>query len=124
MNPRRSDPFGEESKPPRHRPIRSTRLRGADMLPKPIAECDVVDRQALRNLIAECAATPARRNFSRRAGAAYLQSDVSEFHDGLVIPGTRYRVVSLLGTGGMGNVYEVEHIELGKRFVLKALHRG
>ncbi len=27
----------------------------------------------------------------------------------------------LLGVGGMGSVYEVEHIELGKRFVLKAL---
>lgn len=38
------------------------------------------------------------------------------------IAGTRYRVLGLLGRGGMGAVYEVEHIELGKRFVLKILH--
>lgn len=46
-----------------------------------------------------------------------------EFQDGEVIPGTRYRVTSLVGAGGMGCVYEVEHVELGKRFVLKSLLR-
>ena len=29
----------------------------------------------------------------------------------------------MIGAGGMGRVYEVEHVELGKRFVLKALQR-
>ncbi|HVW28531.1 MAG TPA: protein kinase [Polyangiaceae bacterium] len=47
-----------------------------------------------------------------------------EFSDGELIPGTRYRVVGLIGSGGMGSVYEVEHVELGKRFVLKALLRS
>jgi eukaryotic-like serine/threonine-protein kinase len=46
-----------------------------------------------------------------------------EFYDGDLVPGTRYRVASLLGFGGMGTVYEVEHVELGRRFVLKALLR-
>ncbi len=46
-----------------------------------------------------------------------------EFSDGQLVPGTRYRVLKLLGEGGMGSVYEVEHVELGKRFVLKALFR-
>jgi serine/threonine protein kinase len=46
-----------------------------------------------------------------------------EFLDGELVSGTRYRVVSLIGAGGMGSVYEVEHQELGKRFVLKALLR-
>lgn len=46
-----------------------------------------------------------------------------EFYDGDLVPGTRYRVASLLGFGGMGTVYEVEHVELGRRFVLKALMR-
>ncbi|MET0791021.1 MAG: serine/threonine-protein kinase [Polyangiaceae bacterium] len=46
-----------------------------------------------------------------------------EFQDGEVIDGTRYRVIRLIGVGGMGSVYEVEHTELGKRFVLKALLR-
>lgn len=45
----------------------------------------------------------------------------SEFGTGQVVPGTSYRVISLIGQGGMGSVYEVEHAELGKRFVLKAL---
>jgi len=50
-------------------------------------------------------------------------TEFREFQDGELIAGTRYRVVRLIGVGGMGSVYEVEHIELGKRFVLKALLR-
>jgi serine/threonine protein kinase len=48
---------------------------------------------------------------------------VREYQDGEIVPGTPYRVVSLLGAGGMGSVYEVEHIELGRRYVLKSLLR-
>lgn len=50
-------------------------------------------------------------------------SDYREFQDGEEVPGTRYKVRRLIGTGGMGRVYEVEHVELGKRFVLKSLLR-
>ena len=35
----------------------------------------------------------------------------------------RYEVLSLLGEGGMGLVYEVRHRALGKHFALKALRR-
>jgi serine/threonine-protein kinase len=50
-------------------------------------------------------------------------TEFREFQDGELIAGTRYRVIRLVGVGGMGSVYEVEHTELGKRFVLKALLR-
>jgi eukaryotic-like serine/threonine-protein kinase len=36
----------------------------------------------------------------------------------------RYRVLARLGRGGMGAVYEVEHITTGKRFALKTLLPG
>jgi serine/threonine protein kinase len=42
---------------------------------------------------------------------------------GLVIPGTVYRVIRPLGSGGMGDVYEVEHESLGLRRALKVLGR-
>ncbi len=44
----------------------------------------------------------------------------------MIDPGTeidgRYRVIRLLGEGGMGAVYEVEHLGVGKRLAVKMLH--
>ncbi len=40
---------------------------------------------------------------------------------GMVID-ARYRVVELVGEGGMGKVYLAEHVEIGKRVALKVLH--
>lgn len=40
---------------------------------------------------------------------------------GDILAGTRYRAVRRIGRGGMGEVYEAEHVELGKRVVAKLL---
>jgi serine/threonine-protein kinase len=56
-------------------------------------------------------------------GVAKMRNESQQFRKGSLIAGTVYRVQELIGSGGMGNVYRVEHLELGKLFVLKALHR-
>jgi serine/threonine-protein kinase len=40
-----------------------------------------------------------------------------------VVCGGRFRVISVLAFGGMGDVYEVEDTSVGRRFVLKTLQR-
>lgn len=41
---------------------------------------------------------------------------------GLVV-GERYRLIELVGKGGMGTVYRAEHVHIRKSFALKVLHR-
>ncbi len=45
------------------------------------------------------------------------------YRPGSKLSGTSYRVVRFIGSGAMGAVYEVHHEELGKNFVIKALHQ-
>ena len=40
---------------------------------------------------------------------------------GTVIPGTRYRILSKIGEGGMGSVYAAEHVDLEKKVAIKVL---
>jgi eukaryotic-like serine/threonine-protein kinase len=42
---------------------------------------------------------------------------------GMVVAGT-YRVLGLLGSGSMGEVFEAEHVRLGSRVAMKFLHDG
>jgi serine/threonine protein kinase len=48
----------------------------------------------------------------------------SGLRPGARLEGTPYIVVRLLGQGGMGEVYEVEHAALGRHFAVKLLHRS
>ncbi len=45
-----------------------------------------------------------------------------QYAAGQQLPGTVYRVVRHLASGGMGSVYDVEDVTVGKRYVLKTLH--
>ncbi len=46
----------------------------------------------------------------------------AELVPGQMLEGTPYRILRLIGEGGMGAVYEVEHVRLTKRYVAKTLH--
>lgn len=48
---------------------------------------------------------------------------VAEIEPGRILAG-RYRIVRLIGSGGMGNVYEVEHVALEHRCALKVMLPG
>ena len=52
---------------------------------------------------------------------AVAEEEAPELGIGSEVDG-RYRVVELIGEGGMGKVYLAEHIEIGKRVALKVLH--
>jgi serine/threonine-protein kinase len=50
-----------------------------------------------------------------------LSDDTATF-DVDPLAGTQYRAVARLGVGGMGEVFLADHVELGRRFVVKLLH--
>ena len=55
------------------------------------------------------------------AAAALKQQEAPELDVGSEVDG-RYKIVELIGEGGMGKVYLAEHVEIGKRVALKVLH--
>ncbi|HWU90919.1 MAG TPA: serine/threonine-protein kinase, partial [Kofleriaceae bacterium] len=72
------------------------------------------------------ASAPAMQTAERGVGSAALAQslDASEAEPDLIgaeVDG-RYRVIELIGEGGMGKVYLAEHVEIGKRVALKVLH--
>lgn len=65
----------------------------------------------------------AERSPSAESGERRRRVDgVESARVGHRIPGTPFLVIGTLGQGGMGEVLEVEHAELGRRFALKLMH--
>ena len=61
---------------------------------------------------------PPSPEFARNITSIRPDSDLAL---GEVIPGSRYRAIAAIGKGGMGAVYEAEHVDLQKRVALKVL---
>jgi len=54
-------------------------------------------------------------------GRGRRSGDVVHLSPGVIIPGTRYRLLRWLGDGGMGVVYEAEHVDIQHRVAVKIL---
>jgi len=84
-----------------------------------------IDRRATNDRRGDLRArSPAASDHSSGAVAATAlaqKQDVVELDIGSEVDG-RYKIVELIGEGGMGKVYLAEHVEIGKRVALKVLH--
>ncbi len=58
---------------------------------------------------------------SEKRNRATTESTKLALPPGEIIPGTRYRIVTRVGAGAMGAVYQAEHVDLEKRVALKTL---
>ncbi len=64
---------------------------------------------------------PARRDGARSAPSLNAEAAKAAWAPDAPVAGTDYKVVRLLGSGGMGTVYEVEHFVTRQRYAMKVL---
>jgi serine/threonine protein kinase/tetratricopeptide (TPR) repeat protein len=71
-----------------------------------------------------CRPHPSDLKLERTSGQrnrATTGSNLLPLPPGEIIPGTRYRIITRVGAGAMGAVYQAEHVDLEKRVALKTL---
>jgi serine/threonine-protein kinase len=78
------------------------------------------DRRA-RSPVANAGMTNDRAGAAAALAAQQAIDEAEPDLTGVIVDG-RYRVIELIGEGGMGKVYLAEHVEIGKRVALKVLH--
>jgi serine/threonine protein kinase len=87
------------------------------------ATCTAIDDgEAARAARSRATRTEVIRATPREATTRRGSADDAHLADGHLL-GTRWLVLRMLGHGGMGEVYEVEHRDLGRRAAVKVLHR-
>jgi serine/threonine protein kinase len=79
------------------------------------------DRRATNDRRGDRARSAPTGESGAAATALAQKPDVVELDIGSEVDG-RYKIVELIGEGGMGKVYLAEHVEIGKRVALKVLH--
>ncbi|MBW2276674.1 MAG: protein kinase, partial [Deltaproteobacteria bacterium] len=62
--------------------------------------------------------------FCGSCGNRFIEGGAAPAADPLIgiVVDTRYRIIDLVGRGGMGAVYRVEHVKMGKVMAMKLLH--